>query len=75
MLYDAKNAYQLNDLSPQSWYKLVNKFGYDNNLFNEYVYRYNSEYYNNTCTGQCQKNYLCEILFINQKQYDNCIKS
>ncbi len=72
LLYDALSAYKLDDLSTSSWLNLTQQFKSNTKLFNDYVFRYNSAYYNNSCTGQCQKNYLCEILFIDKDIHDQC---
>lgn len=35
-LYDAKNEYNLRDLSPSSWYNLVYRMDTDNELFQKF---------------------------------------
>lgn len=67
LLYNAKNAYFLDDLSTQSWSNLVDKFISRSSLLDDYIYRYNAAYYpyNTPCNLSCQSNYICEINLIN----------
>lgn len=73
LFYDAKQAYKLTDLSTSSWHKLAQTFESNENLLNDYIFRYNAGYKNDSCQPQqCKIDYICEILFIDKTLLNNC---
>jgi len=63
--YSARSEYDLPDLSPSSWFKLVERLSSDESLWNTWWNNFNSQVPNGPCTGSCKSGYLCALGSVN----------
>jgi sphingomyelin phosphodiesterase len=60
--YNAKQAYNMPDLSPQSWYNVAQNMYINNTVMQQfYTFHYTSNVGNTTCTGDCATDLFCGV--------------
>lgn len=74
LAYSAKELYNMKDLSPESYFKLVSHMKEDSDLLNTYYLNYYSSYPNEiqNCTSACQSELTCGALHSVFDEFANC---
>lgn len=73
-LYDAKREYNLKDLSPSSWAKLIGQMEPNNSqLFHNFMVNRQAGHYSEDCTGRCQWDRLCNVKNSNYELVMTCM--
>lgn len=60
--YQFTKEYQVEDASPQSFYKLWKKFKESDEFFSKYQYNYQSRFERRECTGDCKTQMLNSMI-------------
>ena len=73
LFYSAKSAYDLKDLSAQSWSNLISVFAQNDPLFQQWNFRHYSGYYGTgPCITGCKNDTLCGMMTSTFKETFEC---
>lgn len=76
-LYSAKLEYGLPDLSPQSWFALLDRFRTDPALFQKHLLHSHANAEKDAsatnCTDKCLDDYICRMLHASYDDYYDCV--
>ena len=72
--YSMKQAYGLDDLSPQSLLSLIDEFRRNDTLFDQFLSRLNKQYSRRKCDESCRKGMLASMVNINHQMSLNPLK-
>jgi sphingomyelin phosphodiesterase len=76
LLYSAKSAYGLPDLSPASWHQLTVRFQSDETLFKTHLSHSDAEAKDRyTCLSVCKERYICRLRNADYDKYSECAPS
>jgi len=73
-LYSAKSSYSIEDATPASMLKLVNKLKTDDKLFKTLYHYQKGGASMGSCEGKCKKEFICLLLHAYPAEYKKCIE-
>lgn len=73
LYYSAKDKFKLNNLGSLEWEKIAEQLRSNTTYFQEWWSRYNAGYPMRECDAQCQRNEVCDILYVNPIMKKKCV--